>query len=57
MCMSVISEPSRPCLMAAALHDADVSAVQVDRCVRFDSEEACYSQHGGDWRVRLARQP
>ncbi|WP_155952156.1 hypothetical protein [Pseudomonas sp. CHM02] len=55
--MSVISETSRPCLMAAALHDADVPAVQVDRCVRFDSEEACYSQHGGDWRVRLARQP
>ncbi|NVZ71735.1 hypothetical protein [Pseudomonas costantinii] len=42
-------------LTAAALHDAEVPAVQLDRCVRFDSEEECSAQQGGDWRLRLAR--
>ncbi|WP_248732097.1 hypothetical protein [Pseudomonas sp. MWU13-2517] len=42
-------------LTAAALHEAEAPAVQLDRCVRFDSEEACLLEHGGDWRVRLAR--
>ena len=42
-------------LTAAALDDAEVAPVQVDRCVRFDSEEECQRQHGGDWRVRLQR--
>jgi hypothetical protein len=41
-------------LTAAALHDAEVAAVNLERCVRFDSEEACNTQHGGDWRRRLA---
>lgn len=41
-------------LTAAALHDADVTPLNVERCVRFDSEEACSAQHGGDWRKRLA---
>ncbi|OAE13720.1 hypothetical protein AZH11_03830 [Pseudomonas simiae] len=40
-------------LTAAALHDAEVAAVNIDRCVRFDSEQACSAQHGGDWRRRL----
>src|SRR5476649_225271 len=35
-------------LTAAALQEADVAAVNIDRCVRFDSEEACSAQHGGD---------
>lgn len=41
-------------LTAAALQEAEVAAVNIDRCVRFDSEEACSAQHGGDWRRRLA---
>ncbi|XVJ47270.1 hypothetical protein ACDZ94_22580 [Pseudomonas sp. UBT] len=41
-------------LTAAALHDAEVAPVPMERCVRFDSEEACSAQHGGDWRRRLA---
>jgi len=28
--------------------------VNIDRCVRFDSEEECHAQQGGDWRRRLA---
>jgi hypothetical protein len=42
-------------LTAAALREAEVALVQVDRCVRFDSQEECQRQHGGDWRVRLQR--
>ena len=42
-------------LTGAALQQAGVPAVQLDRCVHVDSEQACQSQHGGDWRVRLAR--
>ncbi|WP_248749252.1 hypothetical protein [Pseudomonas sp. MWU15-20650] len=41
-------------LTAAALCDADVAPVNMERCIRFDSEEACNAQHGGDWRRRLA---
>ncbi|OPB01053.1 hypothetical protein BFW87_01255 [Pseudomonas fluorescens] len=41
-------------LTAAALHDAEVAPVTMDRCIRFDSEEECNARHGGDWRVRLA---
>jgi hypothetical protein len=41
-------------LTAAALQDAEVASVNIERCVRFDSEEACNTQHGGDWRARLA---
>lgn len=40
-------------LTAAALHEAEVDAVRLDRCVHFDSEEACRAQHGGDWGLRL----
>lgn len=42
-------------LTAAALRDADVPPVPMDRCIHFDSEEACRLQHGGNWQVRLAR--
>lgn len=42
-------------LTSAALQEAGVPAVQLDHCVQVDSEQACQSQHGGDWRVRLAR--
>ena len=41
-------------LTALALHEAGVDPVQLDRCVRFDSEEECHLRHGGDWRRRLA---
>ena len=41
-------------LTAAALQDAEVDSVKIEPCVRFDSEEACNLQHGGDWRARLA---
>lgn len=41
-------------LTAAALRDAEVAPVNRDRCMRFDSEEECSAQHGGDWRRRLA---
>ena len=41
-------------LTAVALHDAEVASVNIERCVRFDCEEACNTQHGGDWRARLA---
>ena len=41
-------------LTAVALHDAEVASVKIERCVRFDCEEACNLQHGGDWRARLA---
>jgi hypothetical protein len=41
-------------LTAVALHDAEVAPVKIERCVRFDCEEACNLQHGGDWRARLA---
>lgn len=40
-------------LTAAALQDAEVAPVNMDRCVRFDSEQDCTAQHGGDWRRRL----
>ncbi|MGY2192078.1 hypothetical protein [Pseudomonas pergaminensis] len=42
-------------LTGAALQAAGVPAMPLGRCVHFDSEEACHSQHGGDWRARLAR--
>lgn len=42
-------------LTAAALHAAEVAPVPMERCVRFDSEEECLAQQGGDWRRRLAR--
>ena len=41
-------------LTAAALQDAEVDSVEIERCVRFDCEEACNLQHSGDWRARLA---
>lgn len=41
-------------LTAAALLEADVAPMPMERCVRFDSEEECHAQHGGDWRRRLA---
>lgn len=43
-------------LTAAALHDAEVAPAQPHRSVYFDSEEQCRLRHGGDWRLRLARQ-
>jgi hypothetical protein len=42
-------------LTAAALSDAEVDTVRLDRCVRFDSEEECHLQHGGDWALRLRK--
>lgn len=42
-------------LTAAALHEADIAPLPISRCVHFDCEEDCQRQHGGDWRVRLAR--
>lgn len=42
-------------LTAAALQEADIPHAAINRCVHFDCEEDCQRQHGGDWRVRLAR--
>ena len=42
-------------LTAVALNDVGMERQAVDRCVRFDSEEECHLQDGGDWRRRLAR--
>ena len=42
-------------LTAAALHEADIPPLPINRYVHFDCEEDCQRQHGGDWRVRLAR--
>ncbi|AMW84745.1 hypothetical protein AK972_3945 [Pseudomonas yamanorum] len=42
-------------LTAAALEDAGVDRPSSDRYVRFDSEEECHLQHGGDWRLRLVK--
>lgn len=42
-------------LTATALEDAGVDRPASDRYVRFDSEEECHLQHGGDWRLRLAK--
>ncbi len=42
-------------LTATALHDAEIPPVSLQRCVHFDSEEACHTQHGGNWRLRLTR--
>lgn len=42
-------------LTAAALHDAEIPPVPLQRCVQLDCEEACQTQHGGNWRLRLTR--
>ncbi|SDT99006.1 hypothetical protein [Pseudomonas yamanorum] len=42
-------------LTATALEDARVDLPSSDRYVRFDSEEECHLQHGGNWRLRLAK--
>ncbi|MCS3418118.1 hypothetical protein M2399_003076 [Pseudomonas sp. BIGb0450] len=42
-------------LTATALEDAGVDRPASERYVRFDSEEECRLQHGGDWRLRVAR--
>lgn len=42
-------------LTAAALHEAQIPPVPLQRCVQLDSEEACHTQHGGNWRLRLMR--
>ncbi|KAA0942338.1 MULTISPECIES: hypothetical protein [unclassified Pseudomonas] len=42
-------------LTAMALSEADVEVSQLERCVRFDSEEECQINHAGDWRRRLAQ--
>ena len=42
-------------LTATALHGADIPSLPLQRCVHFDSEEACHTQHGGNWRLRLTR--
>ncbi|TFY84596.1 hypothetical protein DYL61_30865 [Pseudomonas nabeulensis] len=42
-------------LTATALHEADIPSLPLQRCVHFDSEEACHTQHGGNWRLRLTR--
>ncbi|WP_431037482.1 hypothetical protein [Pseudomonas yamanorum] len=42
-------------LTATALEDAGVDLPSSDRYVRFDSEEECHLQHGGNWRLRLAK--
>ena len=42
-------------LTAIALLAADIPPVPLKRCVQLDSEEACQSQHGGNWRLRLTR--
>lgn len=42
-------------LTATALEDACVDQPATDRYIRFDSEEECQRQHGGNWRLRLAK--
>lgn len=42
-------------LTAAALHEAQIPPVPLQRCVHLDSEEACQTQHGGNWHLRLMR--
>ncbi|MFK3821616.1 hypothetical protein ACI2KL_05305 [Pseudomonas yamanorum] len=42
-------------LTATALEDAGVDLPSSDCYVRFDSEEECRLQHGGDWRLRLVK--
>lgn len=42
-------------LTAIALHAAEIPPVPFKRCVQLDSEEACQTQHGGNWRLRLTR--
>ncbi|NBK41022.1 hypothetical protein EON09_21110 [Pseudomonas soli] len=40
-------------LTAQALRDAGIELDHVAWHVRFDSEEACWRDHGGDWNRRL----
>ncbi|MEW9678276.1 hypothetical protein [Pseudomonas sp. TE50-2] len=40
-------------LTARALSDAGIALDHVAWHVRFDSEEACWRDHGGDWNRRL----
>ena len=42
-------------LTATALREADIPPVPLKRCVHFDCEEACQTQHGGNWHLRLTR--
>lgn len=42
-------------LTATALEDAGVDRPSSHRYVRFDSEEECHLQHGGNWRLRLLK--
>ncbi|MBY8960278.1 hypothetical protein J1G18_23545 [Pseudomonas sp. MIS38] len=42
-------------LTATALREADIDLSPSERNVRFDSEEACQRNHGGNWRERLAQ--
>ncbi|NWC96304.1 MULTISPECIES: hypothetical protein [unclassified Pseudomonas] len=42
-------------LTASALEEAGVERPASERYVCFDSEEECHLQHGGDWRLRLAK--
>ncbi|AZF48699.1 hypothetical protein [Pseudomonas sp. R2-7-07] len=42
-------------LTGIALSDAGVDLPLLHRCVGFDSEEECDLQHGGNWRLRLAK--
>jgi hypothetical protein len=42
-------------LTAIALNEADVDWGPSDQTVRFDSEEECQRNHGGDWQKRLAQ--
>ncbi|WP_447764297.1 hypothetical protein [Pseudomonas reinekei] len=42
-------------LTAIALNQADIDLIPSDNCVRFDSEEECQRNHGGDWKIRLTQ--
>ncbi|MGY4638894.1 hypothetical protein [Pseudomonas sp. P7548] len=42
-------------LTATALQAAQLPPVPLQRCIALDSEEACQTQHGGNWRLRLTR--
>ena len=42
-------------LTGTALSEADIPSLSLKRCVHFDCEEACHTQHGGNWRLRLTR--
>lgn len=42
-------------LTAMALEEAGVERPASERYVRFDSEEECHGQHGGDWLLRVAK--